>query len=65
MILEAYGGRCILAITAGTCDGYLNHQLKGASMFSRAVFGVLAGVAALALSAGGAAAQQKLKVGFI
>jgi len=34
-------------------------------MFSRAVFGVLAGVAALALSAGGAAAQQKLKVGFI
>ena len=34
-------------------------------MFSRAVFGVLAGAAALALSAGGAAAQQKLKVGFI
>ena len=34
-------------------------------MFSRAVFGVLAGVAVLALSAGGAAAQQKLKVGFI
>ena len=34
-------------------------------MFSRTVFGVLAGAAALALSAGGAAAQQKLKVGFI
>lgn len=34
-------------------------------MFSRSLMGVLAGAAALALSAGGAAAQQKLKVGFI
>jgi len=34
-------------------------------MFSRSFIGVLAGAAALALSAGGAAAQQKLKVGFI
>jgi simple sugar transport system substrate-binding protein len=34
-------------------------------MFSRSLIGVLAGAAALALSAGGAAAQQKLKVGFI
>jgi basic membrane protein A and related proteins len=34
-------------------------------MFSRSIIGVLAGAAALALSAGGAAAQQKLKVGFI
>jgi basic membrane protein A len=34
-------------------------------MFSRNLIGVLAGAAALALTAGGAAAQQKLKVGFI
>lgn len=34
-------------------------------MFSRMMFGALAGVAALALSAGGVAAQQKLKIGFI
>jgi basic membrane protein A and related proteins len=34
-------------------------------MFSRSIIGVLAGAAALALSAGGAAAQQKLKIGFI
>jgi simple sugar transport system substrate-binding protein len=34
-------------------------------MFSRIIIGALAGAAALALSAGGAAAQQKLKVGFI
>src|ERR671920_387976 len=34
-------------------------------MFSPSLIGVLAGAAALALSAGGAAAQQKLKVGFI
>src|SRR5215210_810572 len=34
-------------------------------MFSRNLIGVLAGAAALALSAGGASAQQKLKVGFI
>jgi basic membrane protein A len=34
-------------------------------MFSRSIIGVLAGAAALALAAGGAAAQQKLKVGFI
>lgn len=34
-------------------------------MFSRSFIGVLAGAAALTLSAGGAAAQQKLKVGFI
>jgi len=34
-------------------------------MFSRSIIGILAGAAALALSAGGAAAQQKLKIGFI
>jgi basic membrane protein A len=34
-------------------------------MFSRSLIGILAGAAALALSAGGAAAQQKLKIGFI
>jgi simple sugar transport system substrate-binding protein len=34
-------------------------------MVSRSLIGILAGAAALALSAGGAAAQQKLKVGFI
>ncbi|MBF9234552.1 BMP family ABC transporter substrate-binding protein [Microvirga alba] len=34
-------------------------------MFSRSLIGALAGATALALSAGGAAAQQKLKVGFI
>jgi len=34
-------------------------------MFSKSLIGILAGAAALALSAGGAAAQQKLKVGFI
>lgn len=34
-------------------------------MFSRLVIGALAGAAALALSVGGAAAQQKLKIGFI
>jgi basic membrane protein A len=34
-------------------------------MVSRSLIGILAGAAVLALSAGGAAAQQKLKVGFI
>ncbi len=34
-------------------------------MFSRSLMGILAGAAALALSSGGAAAQQKLKIGFI
>lgn len=34
-------------------------------MFSRTIIGALAAVSALALSAGSAAAQQKLKVGFI
>jgi basic membrane protein A and related proteins len=34
-------------------------------MFSRNIIGALAGAAVLALSAGGAAAQQKLKIGFI
>lgn len=34
-------------------------------MFSRTIIGALAAASALALSAGGAAAQQKLKVGFI
>jgi simple sugar transport system substrate-binding protein len=34
-------------------------------MVSRSLIGIWAGAAALALSAGGAAAQQKLKVGFI
>ncbi|MGO4570843.1 BMP family ABC transporter substrate-binding protein [Microvirga sp. 2TAF3] len=34
-------------------------------MFSRTIIGVLAGAAALALTAGGASAQEKLKIGFI
>src|SRR5690606_27893158 len=58
-------GKEAVARDERTCEGYSDSTPGELSMIKRSLIGALAGAAALALTASGAAAQQKLKVGFI